>query len=187
VLGACSHGDWRRNWVIMVTAGHMACGAVTAMRWLTSALSYRCRQEDASRHHSVGRGCLDRDVGRCFGAPGHAHAAPDHASGRWHGAPGARCGGGGCRIRPRRTGGFRVHSRPGGFPSGGPQEIGPESDECVFAGRPARYARAGPPPWAPSPPIPSRLRNLANRRNWGKPGRPGTRTDAGPTHRPGLP
>jgi hypothetical protein len=173
-LGAYGDGHSPKL-VIMVTAGHMACGPVTAMRWLSGALSYRRRQEDASRHHSVGRGCPNGHVGRHFGAPGYGRAARDHASG-WHGAPGARCGGGGCRVRSHRAGGFRVRSQPGGSSSGGPQVIVTESDECVFSGRAARYAWGSTAPWVPGP---------GKRRNPGQSGRPGTRADAGAAHYPG--
>src|ERR1700677_1577762 len=85
-LGTRSHGSWRRIAVIMVAAGHMACGPVTAMRWWSGALSNRRRHEDASRHHSVGRGCRDGHVRRRFGAPGYGHAVQARVSG-WR--PGA--------------------------------------------------------------------------------------------------
>src|SRR6266849_1387243 len=53
--------DWVGRWlcgmtVVMVTAGHLACGPVTAMRSLSSALGNRHDQEGAARHRPVGGG-----------------------------------------------------------------------------------------------------------------------------------
>ena len=185
----------------MVTPGHMACGPVTAMRWLSSALSYRRRQEDATSRHPVGCGCRDGHGRRRSGHPGHGHAARDQALGRRYDPLGSRCGRGRYRVRAHRALGFRVRGRRGGSSRGGPQEIGrssaacghggrararhrntfgqitrTESDGCVFAGRPARHARGSPRAWAPSP---GHLGNLGKLRNLGKPRDACRRTDAG--------
>src|ERR1700676_2738009 len=58
----------------MVTPGHMACEAVTAMRWLSNAHWYRYRHKDATCRHPVGRGRRDGDARRHPGDPGHRDA-----------------------------------------------------------------------------------------------------------------
>lgn len=180
----------------MVTAGRMACGSVTAMRWLSSALSYRRRQEDATSRHPVGCCCRDGHGRRRSGHPEPGHAARDQAPGRRHDPPGPRCRSGRYRVRAHRAAGFRARARRGGSSPGGPREIGrssaacghgeraracraghtntfgqitrTESDGRVFAGRPARHAGRSPRAWAPGP-DPRHLGNVGKLRNLGKP------------------
>ena len=97
----------------MVTPGHMACGAVTAMRSLSSALQLRHHQEGAARHRPVGRGCRDGHARRHLGGRERGHAALDQASACPHGPAGAGCGRGGRRVRPGGTGGVRHHADRG--------------------------------------------------------------------------
>jgi hypothetical protein len=94
----------------MVTAGHSACGPVTAMRSLSSALGNRHDQEGAANPRPGGGGRRDghdrRHPGR--GRPGHADgdqapARPPHPA--WAG-----CHRGGHRIRPSGPGGVRRHA-----------------------------------------------------------------------------
>jgi hypothetical protein len=196
----------------MLTAGHLACGAVTAMRWLSSASSYRYHQKDATCRHPVGGGRRDGHAWRHSGGPGHGHAARDQASRRRRDAPGARCGRGGHRVRPYRAADFRVHPRrlswtdrgagssrhsswrprPGHGNAFG-QTACPEADERVFAGRPARHAQGGSrvrEPTAGKFRQLGKLRHLGRPRHLGKPGnpgkrasrRPGSHQDAGSAH-----
>jgi hypothetical protein len=110
----------------MVTPGHMACGAVTAMRSLSSALRYRHHQDDATRHYPGGRGCRDGHAGYRSGHPGHGHAARERAS-VWRSDPsrGGR-GRGRHRVRPDRTRGIRGYPQPVPvvFAGAGPKEAG---------------------------------------------------------------
>jgi hypothetical protein len=103
----------------MVTAGHLACGPLTAMRSLSSALGNRHDQEGTARHRPVGGGRRDDHDRRRPGgyAPARAH---DQAG---------TCGrGGGRRVRPGRPGGVRhggdgqvpVAGEPGGSPPRSP-------------------------------------------------------------------
>jgi hypothetical protein len=125
----------------MLTAGHIACGPVTAMRWLSSALSHRC-QEYATSRHPVGCGCRDGHGRRRSGHLGHGHPAGDQAPGQRFDPPGPRCGRGRYRVRAHRAVRFRVRARRGGSSPGEPQEIGRSSAACGHGGR-ARARRAG--------------------------------------------
>jgi hypothetical protein len=192
----------------MVTAGHIACGPVTAMRWLSSALSHR-RQEYATSRHPVGCGCRDGHGRRRSGHPGHGHTARDQAPGERYDPPGPRCGRGRCRVRAHRAVGFRVRARRGGSSRGEPQEIGrssaacghggrararraghsdtfgqitrTESDGGVFAGRPARHTGGSPRAQAPGP------GNLGKLRDLGKPRDARKFSDLGKLSDPGKP
>jgi hypothetical protein len=123
--------------VVMVTASHLACGPVTAMRSLTSALPCHRYQEDASRPLPGSCGCRDGDGrrspdGRERG-PAARHQepagpagppAPDRAV-RSRGRPRVRPGGlGAFRGRPARAiqtiqaGGACARTSPGRAPPG---------------------------------------------------------------------
>ena len=190
----------------MVTAGHIACGLVTAMRWLSSALSHR-RPENATSGHPVGCGCRDGHGRRRSGHPGHGHTARDQAPGRRYNPPGPRCGRGRYRVRAHRAVGFRFRARRSGSSRGEPQEVGRSSAACghggrararraghsdtfgqitrtepdrgVFAGRPARHARGSPRAQAPSPGNPGKLRNLGKPWDARKFSGPGKLSDPG--------
>jgi twitching motility protein PilT len=121
----------------MVTASHLACGPVTAMRSLTSALPCHRYQEDASRPLPGGCGCRDGDDrrspdGRQRGLAARHEAfagpagppAPDRAV-RSRGRPRVRPGGPGAfRGRPARAiqtvqaGGGCARRSPGSAPPG---------------------------------------------------------------------
>jgi hypothetical protein len=121
----------------MVTASHLACEPVTAMRSLTSALPCHRYQEDASRPLPGGCGCRDSDGRRSpdgrergFAARHQAPAgpagppAPDRAV-RSRGRPRVRPGGlGAFRGRPARAiqtvqaGGDCARRSPGSAPPG---------------------------------------------------------------------
>src|SRR5436190_20531802 len=60
--------------VVTVTAGHLACEPVTAMRSLSSALGNRHDQEDAARHRPVGGGRRDGHDRRHPGGRRRGHA-----------------------------------------------------------------------------------------------------------------
>jgi len=91
----------------MVTAGHMACEPVTAMRSLSSAFWYRHYQEGAPRHRPGGRGCRDGHVRRHPGGRERGHAASDQPRPGQYDPAGAGRGRGGRRVRPGGPGGFR--------------------------------------------------------------------------------
>jgi hypothetical protein len=128
-----------RPWkpVLMVTPGHMACGAITAMRSLSDALLYRYCQEEAACH-LPGRGGSRGRHRRCRPChPGRGHAVPHHAPADRHdpAGPGCRCRG--HRARPDRACALR------GYPAFG-QEASAESELGVLTGRPARRAQGCP-------------------------------------------
>ena len=111
-----SHGhnslDWVGRWpsgmtVVMVTAGHLACGPVTAMRSLSSALGNRHDQEGAARHRPVGGGRRDGHDRRLPGGRRRGHAARDQAPARAPDQAGTGCCRGGRRVRPGGAGGVR--------------------------------------------------------------------------------
>ena len=97
----------------MITAGHLACGPVTAMRSLSSALGNRHDQEGAASRRPVGGGRRD---GHDRGHPGRRR--PGHADGDQASACSsdpARAGrhrGGHC-VRPGGPGGVRHRSDRG--------------------------------------------------------------------------
>jgi len=94
----------------MVTAGHLACGPVTAMRSLSSALGHRHDQEGAAGHRPVGGGRRDGHDRRHPHGRRRGHADGDQASAC--SCDPARAGRhrGGHRVRPRGPG--RVRHRP---------------------------------------------------------------------------
>ena len=124
----------------MITAGRLACGPVTAMRSLSSALGNRHGQEGAARHRPVGGGRRDghdrRRPGRC--RPGHADG--DQASACSSDPAGAGRHRGGHCVRPGGPGGVRHRSNRGSRKA--PAAEGPD-------GSPARSRppglRGGPP------------------------------------------
>lgn len=131
----------------MVTAGHLACGPLTAMRSLSSALGNRHDQEGTARHRLVGGGRRN--------GPGRRHPG-GHAPARAHDQAGTRRRRGGCRVGPGSPGGVRhrgdgqipVAGGPGGSPAGSPppRARGFSRAEQVVGARqgagPARYSAA---------------------------------------------
>jgi len=131
----------------MVTAGHLACGPLTAMRSLSSALGNRHDQEGTARHRLVGGGRRN--------GPGRRHPG-GHAPARAHDQAGTRRRRGGCRVGPGSPGGVRhrgdgqipVAGGPGGSPAGRPPPRArgfPRAEQVVRARQgagPARYSAA---------------------------------------------
>lgn len=97
----------------MVTAGHLACGPVTAMRSLSSALGYRHDREGAASHRPVGGGCRDGHDRRRPDGGRRDHADGDQASACSRDPAGAGRRRGGHRVRPGGPGGVR-HCPDGG-------------------------------------------------------------------------
>lgn len=152
--------------VVMVTPGHMACGAITAMRSLSGALSYCYRQEEAACRRPR-RGGSGGGPGRCRpGHPGLGHALSHHACAGRHDPAGPGSGRRGHRGRPDRARALR------GYPAFG-QEARAESQLGVLTRRPARRtqgcprARAGGEPGARRQPG-----NLRNPQEHGLPAAP---------------
>ena len=158
-----SHGhnslDWVGRWpsgmtVVMVTAGHLACGPVTAMRSLSSALGNRHDQEGAARHRLVGGGRRDGHDRRHPGGRQRGHAHGDQAPARAHDQAGTGCCRGGHRVRPGRPGGVRqaadrwigpvpVAGGTGGSPA---RSLPPRARGGLPRAWPVTGARQGPGP-----------------------------------------
>jgi hypothetical protein len=134
----------------MVTASHSACGPVTAMRSLTSALPCLRYQEDASRPLPGGCGCRDGDGRRPSHGGERGPAARHQAPAGPAGPPGpdrAVRDRGRNRVRPGGSGAFR------GRPARAIQTVQAGGD-CARTS-PGRAlpadpgaARARPPGWA---------------------------------------
>jgi hypothetical protein len=146
LLGAAGAApEWRSE---MVTAGHMACEAVTAMRSLSSALQLRHHQEGAARHHPGRRGRRHGDAWRHRGGRQRGHAASDQASACPHGPAGPGRGRGWRRVRAGGPGGVchRADHETGKVtgarqvPGTGPQE-GPAPGGRPACGQRSRRAR----------------------------------------------
>ena len=91
----------------MVTAGHLACGAVTAMRSLSSALGNRHDREGAASHRPVGGGRRDGHDRRHPGRRRPGHADGDQAPACSSDPAGAGRHRGGHCVRPGGPGGVR--------------------------------------------------------------------------------
>ena len=157
-----SHGhnslDWVGRWpsgmtVVMVTAGHLACGPVTAMRSLSSALGNRHDQEGAARHRPVGGGRRDGHDRRLPGGRRRGHAARDQAPARAHGPARTGCRSGGHRVRAGSPGGVRHQADRGsgpvpaaGWPGGSPSRRPPSRTRGLQRAWQVSGARPGPGP-----------------------------------------
>jgi len=97
----------------MVTAGHSACGPVTTMRSLSSALGNRHDQEGAASPRPGGGGRRDGHDRRHPGRRRPGHADGDQAPARPPDPARAGCHRGGHRIRPGGPGGVRRHADRG--------------------------------------------------------------------------
>jgi len=136
---------------VIVTPSHMACGAVTAMRSLSSALRYRHRQEDETSHRPVGRGRRDGHGGCRPDRPGHRQAARERVSGWRYDPPRGRCGRGRHRVRPHCASG--LHVQPVVFAAAAAKEVfepptargalTPARPRTAPGGRPARGQWSG--------------------------------------------
>ena len=96
--------------VVMVTAGHSACGPVTTMRSLSSALGNRHDQEGAASPRPGGGGRRDGHDRRHPGRRRPGHADGDQAPARPPDPARAGCHCGGHRIRPGGPSGVRRHA-----------------------------------------------------------------------------
>ena len=96
--------------VVMVTAGHSACGPVTAMRSLSSALGNRHDQEGAASPRPGGGGRRDGHDRRHPGRRRPGHADGDQAPARPPDPARAGCHRGGHRMRRGGPGGVRGHA-----------------------------------------------------------------------------
>jgi hypothetical protein len=155
--------------VVMVTPGHMACGAITAMRSWSGALPYCYRQEEAACRRPGRRGGRG-GPGRCRpGHPGLGHAVSQHAPAGRHDSAGPGSGRRGHRARPDRARALR------GYPALG-QEARAESEFRVLTGRPARRAQGCPRARAVGEPGARRQRgNLRDPQERGSPAAPSRR------------
>ena len=139
--------------VVMVTAGHLACGPVTAMRSLSSAPGNRHDQEGAARHRPVGGGRRNGHDRRHPDSRQRGHAHGDQAPARAYDPARTGCRGGGHHVRAGGPGGVRHRADRGsgqvsaaGGPGGSPSRRLP-SRTC---GLPRAWqvpgARSGPDP-----------------------------------------
>jgi len=127
----------------MVTAGHLACGPLTAMRSLSSALGNRHGREGAASHRPVGGGCRDGHDRRHPGRRGPGHADGDQAPACSSDPGGAGRHRGGHRVRPRRPG--YVHHRVDQWSGGAP--AAKEEDGTTTRSRPPGSRGGFPRAW----------------------------------------
>ena len=144
-------GDPPSMTVVMVTAGHLACGPVTAMRSLSSALGNRYDQEGAARHRPVGGGRRNRHHRRHPDSRQRGHAHGDQAPARAHDQARTGCRRGGHRVRPGGPGGVRHRAdrRSGqvpaaGGPGGSPSQRPPSRTRGLARAWQVTGARQGP-------------------------------------------
>ena len=137
--------------VVMVTAGHLACGPVTAMRSLSSALGNRHDQEGAARHRPVGGGRRNGHDRRHPDRHQRGHAHRDQAPARAHGPARTGCRGRGHRVRPGGPGGVRHRADRGsgqvpaaGGPGGSPSRRPPSRTRGFPRAWQVAGARQGP-------------------------------------------
>jgi hypothetical protein len=137
--------------VVMVTAGHLACGPVTAMRSLSSALGNRHDQEGAARHRPVGGGRRNGHDRRHPDSRQRGHAHGDQAPARAHGPARTGCRGRGHRVRPGGPGGVRHRADRGsgqvpaaGGPGGSPSRRPPSRTRGFPRAWQVAGARQGP-------------------------------------------
>jgi hypothetical protein len=137
----------------MVTAGHLACGPVTAMRSLSSALGNRHDQEGAARHRPVGGGRRNGHDRRHPDSRQRGHAHGDQAPARAHDPARTGCRGGGHRVRPGGPGGVRHRADRGsgpvpaaGGPGGSPSRRPPSRTRGLQRAWQVSGARPGPGP-----------------------------------------
>jgi len=137
----------------MVTAGHLACGPVTAMRSLSSALGNRHDQEGAARHRPVGGGRRNGHDRRHPDGRQRGHAHGDQAPARAPDPARTGCRGGGHRVRPGGPGGVRHRADRGsgqvpaaGGPGGSPSRRPPSRTRGLPRAWPVTGARQGPGP-----------------------------------------
>ena len=139
--------------VVMVTAGHLACGPVTAMRSLSSALGNRHDQEGAARHRPVGGGRRNGHDRRHPDSRQRGHAHGDQAPARAYDPARTGCRGGGHRVRAGGPGGVRHRADRGsgqvpaaGGPGGSPSRRSPSRTRGLPRAWQVPRARPGPGP-----------------------------------------
>ena len=139
--------------VVMVTAGHLACGPVTAMRSLSSAPGNRHDQEGAARHRPVGGGRRNGHDRRHPDSRQRGHAHGDQAPARAYDPDRTGCRGGGHRVRAGGPGGVRHLADRGrgqvpaaGWPGGSPSRRHPSRTRGLSRAWPVPRARQG---WGP--------------------------------------
>ena len=139
--------------VVMVTAGHLACGPVTAMRSLSSALGNRHDQEGEARHRPVGGGRRNGHDRRHPDSRQRGHAHGDQASARAYDPARTGCRGGGHRVRAGGPGGVRHRADRGsgqvpaaGGPGGSPSRRPPSRTRGLPRAWQVPGARQGPGP-----------------------------------------
>ena len=145
---------------VMVTAGHSACGPVTAMRSLSRALGNRDDREGAARHRPVGSGRRDGHDRRHPGRRRTGHADGNQAPACSSDPAGIGRHRGGHCLRPGGSGGVRDRADRG-------------SRKTPAAERPDESpARSGPPEPRGAPP---RARLVTGARPGPAPGQPAAR------------
>jgi len=143
--------------VVMVTAGQSACGPVTTMRSLSSALGHRHDQEGAASHRPGGGSRRDGHDRRDPGSRQRGPADDDQAPARSSVQARVGCRRGGHRVRSRGPGGVRprTHRRSRKAPAAGgkggsPARSRPPGARGVPRAGQVTGTRRGPAPgWRP--------------------------------------